>query len=66
MDKISVCGTGAPGSTPGESTYNKTPKGVFVIGALAEQSGRLFVRSRKAFGVDSTERRIYPKGILFM
>ena len=23
MDKISVCGTGAPGSTPGESTYRK-------------------------------------------
>ncbi len=31
MDKISVCGTGAPGSTPGESTKWRHPKGCFHI-----------------------------------
>lgn len=31
MDKISVCGTGAPGSIPGGSTIRKTPSGVFLM-----------------------------------
>ncbi len=54
MDKISVCGTGAPGSTPGESTVTKTSTllGVVFVWALAEQSGRLFVRSRSLIELD--------------
>lgn len=38
MDKISVCGTGAPGSTPGESTKIKSPCRAFNF-ALANSLG---------------------------
>gem|GEM_PF-3306254 len=31
MDKTSVCGTDAPGSTPGGSTNTKGPAGPFVF-----------------------------------
>jgi len=48
MDKMLVCGTSAPGSIPGESTKSKGPLGAFCF-ALAEQSGGLLVRNRKAF-----------------
>lgn len=48
MDKTSVCGTDAPGSTPGESTKENTLIGGVFFCARAELSGRQFARSRMA------------------
>ncbi len=42
MDKTLVCGTGAPGSTPGESTDNiKSPKGDFMLSVLSPDAAFL-------------------------
>ena len=55
MDKISVCGTDAPGSTPGESTIRTSPKGVFLM--MVVESGTAFrlekrSASRSCFEID--------------
>ena len=71
--RLDTCNQFVAGSSPaaGANVYvQKSPQGDFCFTytlAPAEKDTYVsFVRTRKAFEVDSPERRIYPKGILVM
>ena len=68
MDKTSVCGTDAPGSTPGGSTKETTPPGVFLLcyrqAQLCEYKA---LRESKSFcAVSGGNEQKPPKGILYV
>ncbi len=54
MDKIPVCGTGAPGSTPGEST-NRQARNTDVFRAFAVCSSRSKMLGHLASGVEAPD-----------